>query len=198
MNAMNQPKQRTLFSLAFEGDSPPGQLSVGIVSLVELCQLAMPDPNRIRVRLHEAGFVAGSAEDAAEAGHLLNLETGVVASRVRNLKHELYGFERHGEPVIIALSVGDSDEGKLVFCSAIFRGCIEADVVKAVAHVTKKKPLTGAPARTGKGVSTRRVFWDVDGAAGVRGLIITGPVDVEATTAARAVTAYNKVGAPPS
>ncbi|MGQ0534077.1 MAG: hypothetical protein ACT4OF_15505 [Caulobacteraceae bacterium] len=168
---------------------------MGIVSLVELCQLAMPDPGRLRARLEEAGFVAGSADKAAEAGRMLNLETGVVASRVRNLKHEIYGFERQGHPVIIALSVGDSKEGKLVFCSAIFRECLEADVVKAVAHVAKKKPLTGAPARTSDGVSTRRVFWDVEGVAGVRGLMITGPVDVEATEAPRAITAFNKAGA---
>lgn len=191
---MNQPKKRTLVSLAFEGDAAPGQLSVGIVSLVELCQLAMPDPARVRERLKEAGFVASPPEKAAEAGRMLNLETGVVDARVSNLKHELYGFVRNEDPVIILLSVGESKEGRLVFVSAIFRECIEADVVKAVAHVTQKKPLTGAPARTSEGVSTRRVFWDVEGAAGVRGMMITGPVDVEATDAPRAVTAFNKVG----
>lgn len=192
---MSKPKTRVLISAAFEGDAPPGQLGVGIVSLVELCQLAMPDPQQIRTRLNEAGFTKGPAEKAAEAGRMLNLESGVLDSQVRDLRHEIYGFERHGFPVIIVLSVGASNDGEVVFCTSIFRECIEADVVKAVSHVTKQQPLTGANAQTSDGVRTRRVFWDVGGVAGVRGMMITGPLNVEAATAPRGVTAFNKVGA---
>ena len=61
-------RTRTLISQAYEGDSPPGALSVGIVSLVELCQLAMPDPAKIRERLREAEFDVGRRKGPMKRG----------------------------------------------------------------------------------------------------------------------------------
>jgi hypothetical protein len=184
---------RTILELAFEGNQAPAQLSVAIVSLVELCEIAMPDPAKIRESLLGAGFEVGKKARADEAGRMLALDNKFVATPLRNLRHELYGKERHGAPVLILLSEADAKEGKLVFCSAIFRGALEADAVKAVAHVTKLQPITGSTARNADGNVLRRVFWDVKDVAGVRGLVVTGPGNVEATELPRAFTAFNRV-----
>ena len=49
-----KPVRKTVVEAAFPGDEAPPELSVGIVSLVELCKLAMPDPGALRQRLEEA------------------------------------------------------------------------------------------------------------------------------------------------
>ena len=126
---------------------------------------------------------------------MLALESDLVDPGVRNLKHELFGKERNIEPVLILLSEGDSKNGKVVFCSAIFRGAIEADAVKAVAHVTKQQPFTGSSVRNADGMMVRRVFWDVQGLAGIRGLVVSGPEDVESIDLPRAITGFNKAAA---
>lgn len=190
----SKPNVRTIISKAFEGDDAPGDLSVSIVSLVELCQLAMPDPVKIRERLREAQFEVGPEDRANEWGRMLSLDTNVIASPVRNLKHEMFGRLRHEAPVIVLLSVGDSKQGKVVFCSTVFRGAIEADAVKAAAHVIKERPFTGATTLNADGSILRRVFWDVN-VSGVRGFMVTGPDDVEAAHLPRAFTAFNAVSA---
>jgi hypothetical protein len=76
----------------------------------------------------------------------------------------------------------------------LFNGAIEADVVKAAAHVTDKQPLTGATVTNPNGAQIRRVFWDVEGIAGVRGLMVSGPPDVENPIIMRAITAFNLAG----
>jgi hypothetical protein len=189
---------RRVISRAFEGDEAPAELSVGIVSLVELCQVAMPDPERIRASLKDAGFTPGPQAKADEAGRMLALDKNVVAKPVRRLRHELYGHYRNETPVLILLSTGESDDGGIVFCTALFRGAIEADAVKAAAHVTKKQPFTGASIRNHEGTTVRRVFWDVEDAAGVRGFMVSGPQNVEALDLPRAITAFNKVASRPS
>lgn len=189
--AENQPKTRRVIELAFPGDEAPPQLSVSIVSLVELCQLAMPDADKVRENIIHAGFETGRQERADEAGRMLALDIKVVDMPVRNLRHELFGGGRHGEPVILLLSQGETDRGKIVFLSTIFRGAIEADAVKASAHVTKDKPITGSRVLNHDGNVLRRVFWDVQGAAGIRGFMVSGPGNVENTELPRAFTAFN-------
>jgi hypothetical protein len=184
---------RLLLSQAFPDDAAPAELSVGVVSLVELCQLAMPDPNRIREKLRQAEFEIGNQERAHEVGEVFALDRKIFASQVRNLRHEIYGKYRHDAPVVILLSVGDSDEGKVVFCSSIFRGAIEADAIKAAAHVTQKEPFTGSTAKNSDDKLLRRSFWDVGGKDGIRFLVVSGPQNVEATDLPRAITALNKV-----
>lgn len=186
---------RTLIEAAFPGDQAPGQLSVAIVSLIELCQIAMPDPAKIRESILGAGFEAGAEARAAEAGAMLALDNKVWADPVRNLKHEMFGRERTGETVIFLVSQGETKGGKIVFLSTLFRGAMEADAVKAAAHVTKKQPLTGATAQNVNGNTLRRVFWDTEGVEGVRGLMVTGPHNVEALDLPRAFTAFNLVSA---
>jgi len=186
-------RERLLVSEAFPGDAAPADLSVGIVSLVELCQLAMPDPNKIRERLREAEFEVGKQERADEFGEVFALDRKMIAGSVKNLRHEIYGITRNDAPVLILLSVGDSDEGKVVFCSSIFRGAIEADAIKAAAHVSKRQPFTGSTAINSDDKILRRSFWDVEGEAGVRFLVVSGPQNVEATDLPRAITAFNKV-----
>lgn len=187
----DQINVRTLVEAAFPGNEAPGQLSVAIVSLTELCQIAMPDPALVREQIVGAGFETGAQERADEAAAMLALDDKVFAFPVRNLRHELFGRGRHGENVIILLSQGDSAEGKVVFLTTLFRGAMEADAVKAGAHVTGKQPLTGATLRNAGGNVLRRVFWDAEGVAGVRGLLVTGPHNVEATDLPRAFTAFN-------
>jgi hypothetical protein len=185
------PKTKRVLELAFPGDQAPPQLSVSIVSLVELCQLGMPDPNQVRQLIKGAGFESGNQERAEQAGQVLSLDLKVVDMPVRNLRHELYGGARHGEPVLLLLSDGETEAGKIVFLSALFRGAIEADAVKAAAHVTKNRPITGARIRNHDGNELRRVFWDVGGAGGIRGFMVSGPQDVERIDLLRAFTAFN-------
>ena len=184
---------RRVISRAFEGDNAPGELSAGIVSLAELCQISMPDPEKIRASLLDAGFTPAPQDKANEAGRMLALDKQMSAKPVRRLRHEFFGTFRHGAPVLILLSTGETDEGGIVFCSAIFRGAIEADAVKAAAHVTKKQPFTGAVVRNDDGTTVRRVFWDVEDIAGVRGFVVSGPQNVEATDLPRAITAFNRM-----
>lgn len=193
--AEQKPSERRVIELAFPGDEAPPQLSVSIVSLVELCQIAMPDPGKVRDNILGAGFETGRQERADEAGRMLALDTKVVDMPVRNLRHELFGRGRHGEPVILLLSQGETDRGPIVFLSALFRGAIEADAVKAAAHVTKDKPITGSRALNHDGNVLRRVFWDVGGQSGIRGFMVTGPGNVESTDLPRAFTAFNWVNA---
>lgn len=184
---------RTVLELAFPGDEAPGQLSVGIVSLVELCQIAMPDPVKIRENLLAAGFIIGKQEQANQAGESLAFDKNVVSVPVRNLRHELYGATRHGLPVMILLTEGDTKDGGIVFCSSLFRGALEADAVKAASHVTKRQPITGSRVLNSQGHVLRRVFWDAEGEGGIRGFMVSGPIDVEATVTPRAFVAFNLV-----
>lgn len=193
--ADEKPKVRTLIELPFEGDAAPGQLSVAIVSLVELCQIAMPNADLIRQNILGANFVTAPEARANEAGRMLALDTQVVAMPVRNLRHELFGRERHEELVTLLLSTGDTDQGRIVFLSAIFRGAMEADAVKAAAHVTKAQPATGATARNHDGHTLRRVFWNTEGAGNIGALMVSGPKDVESLELARAFTAFNMAAA---
>lgn len=105
----------------------------------------------------------------------------------------MYGTERNGDPIVVMLSEGDTDDGKIVFLTTLFRGAIEADAVKAVTHVAQKQPLTGSNVTNTEGSVVRRVFWDVDD-AGIRGMVVSGPDNVESMQAPRAITAYNLVG----
>lgn len=190
-----RPKVRTLIESAFPEDMPPAELSVAIVSLVELCQLAMPDPARLRQMIESAKFEEGPQQKADELGGYLALDNKVFSFPVRNLQHKLWARDRHGAPVLLLLSEGDSDKGRVVFMSAVFSGAQEGDAVKAVADVAKKQPLTGATLVNANGTHLRRVFWDVEGQAGIRGLMVTGPQDVDALRGARAFTAFNFAGA---
>lgn len=185
------PPLKRVIELAFPGDRAPPQLSVSVVSLVELCQLGMPDANRVRDLIVGAGFQSGAKERADESGRVLALDLKVVDMPVRNLRHELYGMGRHGEPVLLLLSQGDTDVGEIVFLSALFRSAIEADAIKAAAHVVQSKPITGARVRNHDGNKLRRVFWDVGGVAGIRGFMVSGPQNVESTDLLRAFTAFN-------
>jgi hypothetical protein len=190
----NAPVKKQVRQAAFPGDRAPPELSVAIVSLVELCQLAMPDPKALRKQIAEAGFVAGPPKNAETVGATLALDHEVFDVGVRNLRHEIFGRDRQGVLVTFLLSEGDSDKGKVVFCSTLFRGAIEADAVKAAEHVIKKKPLTGARTRVPDGRVLRRVFWNTEGVAGVRGFVVTGPESVIDGAAPRAFTAFNLAG----
>jgi hypothetical protein len=187
----SKPTQKLVAQAAFPGDQAPPELSVAIVSLVELCQLAMPDPAALRKHIAEAGFVAGPPKNAATVGATLALDNKVFDVGVRNLRHEIYGRDRNEALVTFLLTEGDSAKGKVVFCSTLFHGAIEGDAVKAAAHVTKKQPLTGATLSVPGRPTLRRVFWDTEGAAGMRGLMVTGPDSMIDGAAMRAFTAFN-------
>jgi hypothetical protein len=189
----NKPKVRTLLELPFPDSAAPPELSVAIVSLVELCQLGMPDPSAVREAIKSAAFGEAPEELAVELGGFLALDNKVFSFPVRNLRHQLYGRERNEVPVRLLVTEGESAEGPVIFVSTLFNGAIEADLVKAAAHVTDKQPLTGATATNSNGAQLRRVFWDVEGAAGVRGLMISGPDNVEDVMIMRAITAFNLV-----
>ncbi len=187
---------RTLISTAFDGDSPPPQLSVAVVSLVELCQRAMPDPVKLRAALvDEAGFDVGRRERAEENASLWAFDNKLIAAPVRGLRHEIFGRLRHEAPVLMLLSVGESEGREVVFVTAFFRGAIEADVVKAVTHVTKKQPFGGGRVLNAGGGVVRRAFWDLEGEAGVRAMVACGPDNVEALDLPRAIIAFNYVTA---
>ena len=188
------PKVRTLLELAFPGDAPPDELSVAVVSLVELCQLAMPDPASVREAINSANFGDAPQDLADELGRYLALDNRAFSFPVRNLRHRLYGRDRHKTPVRLLVSEGESDQGAVIFVSTLFTGAIEADAIKAAVHVTKKEPLTGATAANSAGAPLRRVFWDVEGVAGIRGFMITGPENVESYEGLRAFTAFNLAG----
>ena len=188
-----KPSVKRTISMAFEGDQPPAGLSVGIVSLVEFCKSGMPDAARLRDLFKNAQFNKSGQKNADDAARLLALDTKIFAKPVRNLRNEMYGAERNGDPVVLMLSEGDTDDGKVVFLTSMFSGAIEADVVKAVAHVTKDKPITGATVTNAEGALVRRVFWDVND-AGIRGMVASGPDNVESLQAPRAITAFNFVG----
>jgi len=189
--APEKPGRKLVAQAAFPGDEAPPNLSVAIVSLVELCQLAMPDPAELRKRIAEAGFAAGPPKNAQVTGATLALDQKVFDVGVRNLRHEIYGRDRHDELVTFLLTEGDSDKGPVVFCSTLFHGAIEADAVKAAAHVTQKKPLTGATWSKPGSATLRRVFWDTEGVSGVRGFMVTGPDNIIDGAATRAFTAFN-------
>ena len=186
-----KPSRKLIAQAAFPGDEAPPELSVAIVSLVELCQLAMPDPAELRKRLAEAGFVQGPPKNAETVGATLALDQKVFDVGVRKLRHEIYGRDRQEILVTFLLTEGESAKGKVVFCSTLFRGAIEADAVKAAAHVTKKQPLTGATLTAPGRPTLRRVFWDTEGVSGVRGLMVTGPDSVIDGAEVRAFTAFN-------
>ncbi len=189
----NAPKLRRVIELPFDKDEAPPELSVGIVSLVELCQLAMPDPAALSHAIENAGFAPAPAQMTDDFSAYLALDERVFSFPVRNLRHRLWMRERHEAPVRLLLSEGDSDEGPVVFVSAIFGGALEADGVKAVVHVSNKQPITGATLVNARGTRLRRVFWDVEGVDGIRGLMLTGPENVEALAGVRAFTAFNLV-----
>lgn len=188
-----KPKVRTIVGAAFPGDRAPPELSVAVVSLVELCQIGMPDPAILRQAIESAGFAEGPKERADEMGGLLALDNKVFSFPVSNLRHQIFARDRNEARVRLLLSEGDSSEGPVVFVSTIYSGAIEADAVKAAAHVTKKKPLTGATVTNANGVKLRRVFWDMQGESGVRGFMVTGPENVESWDGARAFIAFNIV-----
>ncbi len=183
----------TVVEQAFPGNEAPPELSVGIVSLVELCQLAMPDPAALAHAIENAGFGVGPQETADEVGAWLALDQRVFSFAVRNLRHRLWGRERHEAPVMLLLSEGESDEGPVVFVSTLFSGAAEADAIKAAAHVSNKQPLNGAQAVNKQGAKLRRVFWDVGGVDHIRGLLVSGPQNVDSFTGMRAITAFNLV-----
>lgn len=184
---------RTIISTAFEGDAAPEHLSAAIVSLVELCQFAMPDHVKTREAIIGADFATLPQEQADAVGAYLSLDKGMVSFPVSDVQHELFARDRYGIMVYYLLSAGKSKQGKVVFLSTIFHGVIEADAVKAAAHVTKKQPLTGATLRSNRGERLRRVFWETGGEAGVMGIVVTGPHNVEALNIPRAFTAIGDV-----
>lgn len=184
---------RTIISTAFEGDAAPGQLSAAIVSLVELCQFAMPDHQKMREAILGADFAPLPQAQADSVGAYLSLDKGMVSFPVSDIRHELFSRDRYGEMVYYLLSEGRSEQGRVVFLSTVFHGAIEADAVKAVAHVTKKQPITGANLRNNRGERLRRVFWDTGGQAGTMGIVATGPHNVESLDIPRAFTAVGDV-----
>lgn len=184
----------TIVEEAFPEAMAPPDLSVSIVSLVELCKEAMPDPALVHKAIEGAGFVVEIPEKAQRYGDWLALDNKVFSFPVRNIRHKLYARERSNALVAFLISEGDSAHGKVIFCTAVFWGAIEADAVKAAAHVTKKPPLTGAKVKNAEGDTLRRVFWDTAGLAGIRGLMVTGPDNVEAHYHGRAFTAFNIAG----
>ena len=185
------PNLRRVLELAFPGDEAPPELSVAIVSLVELCQLAMPDPAAVRAAIQSAGFADGPQDRADDFGALLALDSKVFSFPVRKVRHRLFARERNGVRVRLLVSEGESGDGPVIFISTIFTGALEADAIKAATHVTKKQPLTGATLANANGVPLRRIFWDVEGAGGIRGLMVTGPPNVEELEVPRAFTAFN-------
>ena len=184
--------KRHLQTLAYVGDSPPGVLSAGLVSLVELCQHAMPSPQKIREKMAEAGLERVDQAQADRFGRALALESKVLKGSIRNLTHELYAKERAGALVLLLVSEGDADTGHTVFCSTLFTGAVEADVVKAVSKVTSHQPAVGNIGADADGRQIRRVYWDIPGTAGVRFFVASGPVDMDDDIGLRAVTAFNK------
>lgn len=192
-NETQKPNVKRVISKAFEGDQAPAGLSAGIVSLVEFCKAGMPDPARVREQFKTLQFNTSGQANADAAARLLALDTKIYSKPVRNLRNEMYGAERNGDPVVLILSEGETDDGKIVFLTTLFRGAIEADAVKAVTHVAQKQPLTGSNVTNLEGVAVRRVFWDVN-EAGIRGMVVSGPDNVESMQAPRAITAYNLVG----
>jgi hypothetical protein len=190
----DKPKLKRVLELAFPESAAPPELSVGIVSLVELCELAMPNPAAVREAIKSAQLGDAPPGLAEELGGLLALDNKVFSFPVRNLRHQLCGRDRHEVPVRLLITEGESAEGPVIFLSTLFNGAIEADVVKAAAHVTDKQPLTGATVTNPNGAQIRRVFWDVEGIAGVRGLMVSGPPDVENPIIMRAITAFNLAG----
>lgn len=187
-------KEYTLQSKAFDDDQIPPALSVAIVSLVELCDLAMPDPIKMRALIEEAGFDKGPNERAEEAAAQLALDIRLVKGEVSNLRHEFYGKFRNDAPVLLLLSEGDTKEGPVVFCSTIFMGATQADAVKAAAHVTKAQPVTGQSIINSKNQVIRRVYWDTKGASGMASLVVSGPDHVDVIEWPRAFIAFNKAG----
>jgi hypothetical protein len=190
---LGEKRTLRLVEMAFPDDQVPAELSVAIVSLVELCQIAMPDVKEIRKRLSEAQFEVGKDKEAEDAARMLALDNKVIDGKLRNFKHTMYGRERQGAPVIFLLSEADSDNGKIVFLTTLFRGAGEADAIKAAMHVIKGQPITGGKVRNADGHQLRRVFWDTKGEGNVRGFMVTGPQHVEADTVPRAFTAFNWV-----
>ncbi|MEQ1618401.1 MAG: hypothetical protein ABL883_08670 [Terricaulis sp.] len=183
----------TLVTAAFEGEFAPPPLSVAIVSLVELCHRAMPDPKKLRAAIvEEAKFDLGPQERAVEIARTWALDNKLIAAPVTNLRHEVFGRERSGEPVLFLLSTGTAEGKEVVFCSVLFRGVAEADVVKAVNHVTKRNPFGGGRAVNADGGIVRRVFWDVQGDAGIRAIAACGPDNVDALDLPRAIVAFNQ------
>lgn len=180
----------TLISKAFEGDNAPPQLAVAIVSLVELCNLAMPDSKQLHDTIVGAGFTLLSQARADEAAAYLALDNSVVSTPIQNLQHKFYERDRNGEAVLYLLSEGRTQRGPIVFLSTLFRGAIEADAVKAVSHVSKEQPITGARAVNNRGKQIRRVFWNILNHPGVKGIVVTGPDNVEDLDAPRGFTAF--------
>ena len=183
----------TLISKAFEGDNAPAQLAVAIVSLVELCQFAMPDPKKLHDAIVGANFTPLPQARADEAGAFLALDKAVVTTPIQSLQHKFYERDRNGEAVLYLLSEGRTQRGRIVFLSTLFSGAIEADAVKAVSHVSKEQPVTGARAVNDRGKQIRRVFWQINNHAGIKAIVVTGPQNVEALDAPRAFTAFAEV-----
>lgn len=185
-------KEYVLVSPAFDDDKIPAELNVAIVSLVEVCTLAMPDPVKLRALIDEAGFDKGPNERAEEAGAQLALDIRLVQGEVRNLRHEFFGTFRNAAPVMLLLSEGDTDDGSVVFCSTIFMGATQADAVKAAGHVTKAQPVMGQSVINSKNQVIRRVYWDTKGASGMASLVVSGPDNVDVIAWPRAFIAFNK------
>lgn len=188
-----QSQEWTIIESAFPGIAAPAELSVGIVSLVELCNLAMPDPTALYQRIRQAEFTDVVQDEAEQFARMLALDDRVLSFPVRNLRHKLFSKIRNAATVALLVTEGESGEGPIVYCSTLFRGAMEADVVKAVSHVTKKQPFTGANLMGADNAHRRRVFWDTEGVGGARAVMATGPQNVEALDQFRAITAFNKV-----
>lgn len=170
----------------------PPVLAASAVQWMQVTMGRLPDANAIRSSLIAAGF----AEDPSSAGvgDLLALGDKITTANMYGMVHAAWRKTHKGAPVIIILTTADSDVGPVTFCSTVFGGADEGDVVRVLRSLVQAPPFAGGVAMDGHGNSVRRLFWEIGGVGGIAAIVVSGPPDTAARDAPRALIAFNKLG----
>ena len=173
-------------------DEPPAVLGVAAVTWLDVCLGRMPNAASVRKGIVDAGFRPEPEATAKAIGRSLALDNKMLSFPIRDLKHEAWRKEQHGVPAAILLTTAHSDLGDMVFCSALFGGATEADAVKMIQHLAKSPPTVGGLTHDPDGKVLRRVFWKLDGQAGMLAMAVSGPENPDARDHLRALVAFNR------
>lgn len=174
------------------GEEPPAVLGLAAVTLLDVCIGQMPDIARVERAIVEAGFKPEPEATARGIARGLALESKMVSAPLRDFRHKAWRTERQGVPAAMLLSAAQSDLGPVVFCSALFGGATEAEAVKTVQALSRSPPTDGGMAHDADGKVVRRVFWNLQGQAGLLGLVVCGPENPETRDHLRALVAFNR------
>lgn len=167
-------------------------LAHGAMAWIETCLSAMPDVKRIRDNLVAGGFRQEPDATANEVGALLAYDVNIIDEELRDIHHALWTGQREGAPVVLVLSLAQSERGPIVFVASLFGAASEGEGAAVLVQLAKKPPDVGALAKTPEGRMVRRQFWQTPNVVGIDGFVLAGPEDPESRDQVRALIAFNR------